>query len=323
MRERDNIITVIDDDLDAIAEYSHLGSIPEAKLMSQSRSKRFRSTGFENQGQPMSSTYTNNIDPSNTGTKFRVKSMRCSSNFEDPQMITFGSTKNIRLKMTKIDKSMKKLHSKRKNNWSKKDLKVKYLPNGANFQDVYNRTTHTLFDHMKTQQLNSEKSKIKYNGAITGSPYTEVDAMVNLRPKAFSSKSSIDLGKGKIIGGDLTTINAINNALNNDQKFSYISNRQVKYARTNTIGNDNGHKSSRGMPNNNPFKKDFGFYTQTKLRNHESKRPQTSAVNHSRDLYDPLTRSRGNKSHASKYSHQTSYMLTCKYSNHWRSSWEG
>ena len=182
-------------------------------------------------------------------------------------------------------------------------LKIEFLPNGANFKDVYNRTTHTLFDHMKTQQIHSVKSKQKYGGAITGSPYTEVDHYASVRAKEFSSKSSVDLGKGKIMttgNYDISTVNAINKALNNDQKFSYITNRQGKYARTNTIVNEAGGKSSRGVPPENPFKKDFGPYTQSKLRNHESKRPQTSSVNHSRDLYDPLTRTRENKTNASK-----------------------
>lgn len=59
--------------------------------------------------------------------------------------------------------------------------------------------------------------------------------------------------------------------------------------------------SKRELPLNNPFNKNFGFTTQSKLRNHELKRPQTSAVNHSRDLYDPLTRCRKNQTNASKY----------------------
>lgn len=58
---------------------------------------------------------------------------------------------------------------------------------------------------------------------------------------------------------------------------------------------NSGGKTSRETPIFNPFQKDFGFNTQSKLRNHESKRPQTSAVNHSRDLYDPLTRGRINQ----------------------------
>lgn len=208
---------------------------------------------------------------------------------------------------------MHKLHSKSKINWSKKDLKLKYLLNGANFKDTYNRSTHTLFDHMKTQQLSNMNSKARFEGVITGNPYSEF-SIQNLKPKPFSTKSSIDLGKAKIITNmkaDICTIQSINNALNSDQKYSYIINRAAKYGRTKTIQKDNGGKSSRIQNKNNPFYKDFGFNTQSKLVDHESKRPQTSAVNHSRDLYDPITRVRSNKTSATK---ETSTKSKCNKS---------
>lgn len=113
----------------------------------------------------------------------------------------------------------------------------------------------------------------------------------------------MDLGKGKIISNgkmDLNTIQSVSNTLNKDQKVSYLhSLSNLKYSKNNPILNSGG-KSSRVKRKNNPFKKEFGATTSSKLRNHEGKRPQTSAVNHSRDMYDPLTRSRTNKTSGGK-----------------------
>jgi hypothetical protein len=174
--------------------------------------------------------------------------------------------------------------------------KIKTMRPGSNhFRDTYNRSTHTLFDHLKTQQNNTQASASKFQGVITGNPYSDYP-INNISRKTLSSKSSIDLGKSKHTGTfDNNTVKAINIALNNDQAKNYIINRSSKYGKTQTIERDAGGKSSRVHHKNNPFRKDFGVHTQSKLRDHEAKRPHTSAVNHSRDFYDPITRSRKNK----------------------------
>jgi len=98
----------------------------------------------------------------------------------------------------------------------------------------------------------------------------------------------------------MKTIEMVNNNLNNDQKLSYILNKQEKYEKTTTTGMKSGNLSSRVQRKSNPFTKDFSFNTQSKLRNHEAKRPHTSAVNHSRDFYDPINRTRANRTTATK-----------------------
>lgn len=118
-------------------------------------------------------------------------------------MFAFGSTKHIRTKMSKIDKNIDKLHSKRKANWSKKDLKVKYLLNGSNFKDIYKTSNQELFDQMKTQQYNTSKAKKTFAGVITGSPYVEGENFNGMRAKAISSRSSIDFGKKIITSGSI------------------------------------------------------------------------------------------------------------------------
>jgi hypothetical protein len=123
-------------------------------------------------------------------------------------MFTFGSTKLIRTKMGKIDKSIQKLHSKRKANWSKKDLKVKYLLNGGNFKDIYQTSNQELFNQMKTQQFNTTKAQKAFAGVITGSPYIEGETFNGIREKAISSRSSNDFGKKRIISSGSIIKNA-------------------------------------------------------------------------------------------------------------------
>lgn len=268
-QDRENINTRIDDDLDTQNEY--VTALQVTQYLADGKANKFRSTGFANYG----SSEAGLSRSQTTKTKFRVKSMLCSNQFDDPGIITFGSTKNIRIKMSNIDKSINKLHSKRKCNWSKKDLKTKYLTNGNNFRDAYNRSTNTLLDFMKTQQANKQKAK-----------------------KASTNNPSLIYPTGKIIttnGGDPNSISLITNALNIDQKLSYFQNREGKYAKTETISREKGGQTSRG-PVSSTLGKDFNFNTESKLRIHELKRPQTSAVNHSRDKYDPITRSRVNQS---------------------------
>lgn len=199
--------------------------------------------------------------------------------------------------MSRISNNINKLHNQSQSNWSKKDLNSKYLMNGGNFKHLYNKSNNTLFTQMKETQ-NAYKSEMpSYSGIICGSPYVETMNQPQSKIKA-AKKSSADLGKGKIITTpalDLNTIQSIHNTLNNDQKMSYLNSlNNMKYSKNNPILNSGG-KSSRVSRKNNPFVKDFGVSTSSKLRNHEGKRPQTSAVNHSRDLYDPITRSRINK----------------------------
>ena len=57
------------------------------------------------------------------------------------------------------------------------------------------------------------------------------------------------------------------------------------------LGKD--YKIKKGF---NPFAKRFTLNTQSKLKIAEPKRPLTSAVNHTRDKYDTITRSRKNTS---------------------------
>lgn len=158
-RDREQVINDIDYAVDGPSEY--ITNFQPTYAPNQSRSNKFRSTGFSNYA-------SNGNIPSRSQTagngfgkkvKYRIKTMRSSSNFDEPMMITFGSTKNIKTKMSKIDQNINKLHVKRKSNWSKKDLNSKFLLNGGNFKESYKRSTHTLFDHLKTQQINDMKSK--------------------------------------------------------------------------------------------------------------------------------------------------------------------
>ena len=155
--------------------------------------------------------------------------MRPGSNHSNITNIKFGSSKNLRMKMTKINKNIHKLHSKTRSNWSKKDLNSKYLLNGANFRDTYNRSTHTLFDHLKTQQINTQASASKFQGVITGNPYSDYP-INNISKKTLSSKSSIDLGKSKLSQSgtfDNNTVKAI--TLPNSNSFMKHAFLKVKF----------------------------------------------------------------------------------------------
>lgn len=212
--------------------------------------------------------------------------------------------------METINKSMGKLDRHTKHNWSKKDLKVKYLPNGSNFGDIYKRSTHTLFDHLKTQQSNEHLAKTTFDGMITGAPYEsqskarkeQHDTLSRLNPSLAYDDSTSLLIKGNKRGmkmGDDKKMKSINYVLNSDQKIAYLNNRQVKYVRTNTINsNGTGGKAYKIKKSLNPFMKNFSYNTQSKLRDAESKRPKTSAINHTRDKYDPITRFRLNTTSA-------------------------
>jgi len=235
--------------------------------------------------------------------KFKVKSMRNTKLKNDPKRITFGSSCKIRTKISKVDSNIEKLHSKSRSNWSKKDLKTKYLLNGTNFKVTYDRGNMEIFDQLKTQQINTTKAKKSYQGVITGSPYTENDNYPNITTRVLcQSSATLDKNSNGLNPSTLSQpVISFANTMNNDQKMSYLSNCKAKYKKTHTINKDNqGGKSSRVVHSSNPFTKDFGLNTQSKLRNHEKKRPQTSAVNHTRDMYDPLTRVRSNQTSVTK-----------------------
>jgi hypothetical protein len=294
-QEHADLNNQIDDELDTQDDYA---SSMHVTRVVNSRSKRFRSTGFGGQEDNNSRTHTAGA-ASMRSTKFKIKSLK-TTDMKERSTVKFGSSKNLRVKMKKINGSIHKLQLKGKINWSKNDLKAKYLQNGANFSDSYNRSTHTLLDHMKSKQINDLNSKAKYEGIITGNPYSEF-SMQNSKPKNLSIKATFDLDKSKIISGknnEINTIQSMTNALNTDQKYSYIINRATKYNTTKTIQKDNGGKSSRIQNKGNPFTKDFGYNTQSRPVYHGTKRPQTSVVNHSRDLYDPITRLIANKTPA-------------------------
>ena len=302
-QEQDDLNIDIDDELDNPSDYA--STMKETNQL-HARSRRFRSTGFDNYEDNEPNRAQTVKTQSMRTTKYKIKSLRTTGKGKSSGMVKFGSSKILRKKMGKINKNISKLHGKSLSNWSKNDLNKKFLLNGSNFRDNYNRSTHTLFDQMKTQQYSAYNGKPQFNGVMAGSPYTDNNLGLQLKSKVFSSKSSIDIGKGKTIpqkGFNLNTVQAINQALNKDQKMSYLLNRQNKYVKTNTTCS-NGGRSNRVHRKNNPFSKDFGFNTQTKLKIGEVKRPQTSAVNHSRDMYDPLTRARQNKTSAEKgYKH--------------------
>lgn len=185
--------------------------------------------------------------------KSKSKGFRNSGSVEDKDLVQFGSSKKIRTNMEKIEKSITKLHTKVKNNWSKKDLKDHYFLNGSNFGDTYKRSTHTLFDHLKTQQSNKHLAQTTFNGTITGAPYqhqsiikkSHHETLSRLNPALAEHESTRKLAKGTINGGPNTSDSALKSictVLNTDQKLIYSSNRQSKYAKTNTIKlqNDRG-----------------------------------------------------------------------------------
>lgn len=291
-KQRDELNSDIDGEVESLGEVQD--TIDPRQL--QTRSRRFRSTGFEFYGDDQSQGQARTINTSQMRkTKYKIRSLKSAQGGKS--VIKFGSTKNLRKKMGRITKSISKLHNQSQSNWSKKDLKAKYLPNGSNFKDIYNRSTHTLFDQVKTQQIIDKAGRSEYGGIITGSPYIQESTQV--RPSFAQANQNITttVVNGKVISNpvaDKKNVHSVNQALNNDQKVSYLNSiKNLKYAKTDLVQKSGG-KSSRVRSKNNLFK-DFGVTTKSKLRNHEGKRPQTSAVNHSRDLYDPLTRARVNK----------------------------
>ena len=215
----------------------------------------------------------------------------------------------VRKKISNIEKNIDQLHSKSQVNWSKLDLKEKYLSNGSNFDNTYNRGTHTLFDYLKIKDVNNFNSQNHYNKVISGYPYEYVskehkfqkDSLYKLCPGAFGSKSSVDFSnrvanKNK---DSMKNLNQMTSMFNIDQKLIYSRKWKSKYSRTDTVTPEGGKKCPDAN-NSIPFHKNFNFNTQSKLRNAESKRPHTSMVNHSRDKYDALTRMRSNKTVAAE-----------------------
>jgi len=95
--------THIDDELDTPNEF-----VPDmrASRMLNTRSRRFKSTGFENyydESNAPSRAQTANVK-SMRSTKYMVKSLKQAGTMRAQSMIKFGSSKNIRKKMSKINK---------------------------------------------------------------------------------------------------------------------------------------------------------------------------------------------------------------------------
>lgn len=280
----------IDDDLDTQHDYISSAAFSDRFSMN-------KSNAFKNRAQTAQSA------------KFRTKRIRNSNSVEERNIVTFGSSKKIRTKIEKIDENINKLHMRTNSNWSKKDLNVNYLPNGSNFGETYRRTTQTLFDHLKNHQSNENLTQTRFDGVLTGAPYksnhtskkANYEALSSLNPGFqinYSSKDIISRKKCETANSSLIPnfeLKISNKILNSDQNMAYLNNRQVKYVTTKTINHIGGGQNYKIKSSLNPFKKNFGFNTQSKLRNTEQKRPLTSAVNHSRDNYDPVTRMRMNK----------------------------
>lgn len=158
----------------------------------------------------------------------------------------------VRKNMNSIENNINQLHLNSQVNWSKLDLKQKYLSNGSNFNSTYNRETHTLFDYLKVKDVNNFNSKPHYEKIISGNPFEHVskdhkfqsDSLAKLCPGSFGSKSSADFGvKVMNVNNDSSkNLNKITSMLNVDQKLIYARKIKSKYIRTDTISPEGGQK---------------------------------------------------------------------------------
>lgn len=208
-----DISTGIDDDLDTYNEYVTSADVSQRFI--QSKSRHFDSRAS-------SANYT----------KYKAKFSNTANDYvEGGSVITFGSSKKIRKNINSIENNINKLHIKSQSNWSKLDLKQKYLSNGSNFNTTYKRETHTLFDYIKVKDLNKANSKPHYEKVISGYPYENVskehkfqsDSLTKLCPGAFGSKSSADVAIKimNIQNDNAKDLNKITSMLNVDQNLIY------------------------------------------------------------------------------------------------------
>lgn len=95
---QEDINVDIDDDVEEFNEYA------------ASTSQRLMPTNLRNTESHMNSV---NL------TKYKAKVVNDANDYVEGSIITFGSNKKIRTKMSKIDKSLAKLHEASQTNWSK------------------------------------------------------------------------------------------------------------------------------------------------------------------------------------------------------------